>query len=232
MPPSRPEARGRGAPNPTVEVSTVEVSTPGVSTSASFADIERVLGTEQLRRLRDKLTAAATRPLPPGTTVDVRSASPDVVQSLFVRALPVAAGLDPTRADEVKSVLWVDGRNQLLVHLDQAKVALGDGFIDTHLVVQCDQTQRTSVVVTFVTSTAKRPSGFIVATEDRPRGPSVIVDAWGEALVALAWRAVIEVARVVAGTAGLDKFERQFVAANVEATTNALLITPMVPHRL
>lgn len=210
----------------------VEVTLPGVSTSASFADIERLLGAEQLRQLRDKLAASATRPLPPGTTVDVRSASPDVVQSLFVRALPLAAGLEPSRADEVASVLWVDGRNQLLVQLDQAKVALGDGFIDTHLVVQCDQTQRTSVVATFVTSTAKRPSGFIVATEDRPRGPRVIVDAWGEALVALAWRAVIEVARVVAGTAGTDKFERQFVAANVEATTNALLITPMVPHRL
>ena len=164
--------------------------------------------------------------------MDIRSASPDVVQSLFVRALPVAAGLDPSRAEEVATVLWVDGRNQLLVHLDQAKVALGDGYIDTYLVVECDQTQRTSVVATFVTSTGKRPAGFIVATEDRPRGPTVVVDAWGEALVALAWRAVIEVARVVAGTAGIDRFERQFVAANVEATTNALLVTPMVPHRL
>lgn len=178
------------------------------------------------------LPTSATRPLPPGTTVDIRSASPDVVQSLFVRALPVAAGLDPSRAEEVATVLWVDGRNQLLVHLDQAKVALGDGYIDTYLVVECDQTQRTSVVATFVTSTGKRPAGFIVATEDRPRGPTVVVDAWGEALVALAWRAVIEVARVVAGTAGIDRFERQFVAANVEATTNALLVTPMVPHRL
>ena len=174
--------------------------------------------------------ASNPRPLP-GTTGEVRRVALEVVQPLFLNGLVIAAGLDPVQLDEVPSVLWDSGTDRLLVHLAATKVTLGDGFVDVALVVECDQTRQTSVVVTLVTASSKRPAGFLVASEDRPRGPAVIVDNWGEALVALAWRALVEVARVTAGAVGRDRFDRPFVPSTVVATVDGLLVTPMVPFR-
>lgn len=174
----------------------------------------------------------------PGTTVDPRRLTLDGLRPLLVNGLVVAAGLDPVQvsgtgqADQVPSVLWDNGSDRLLVHLAGVKVALGDGFVEVFLVVECDQTRQSAIAVTLVTTSMRRPAGFLLASEDRPRGPAVIVDTWGEALLALAWRALVEVARVVAASAGRDQFDRPFVASTVVATPEALVITPMVPHLL
>jgi hypothetical protein len=175
-------------------------------------------------------------PLQPGQTVETRRASPDEVRRLFPTGLAVAAGYDPVALDpaspgKVAPILWDSGEDRLVVHIDRSSVAVGDGFIDTVIAVQCDETQLASVVATFVTATMNRPAGFIFATEDRPRGPALIVDRWGDALVALAWRALVHVAASIAGGGGRDAYDRAFVASTVIATPDGLLVVPMVPHR-
>jgi hypothetical protein len=174
--------------------------------------------------------------LEPGRTVDIRRATPDEVRPLFLIGLSVAAGydpvaLDPTSPGKVPAILWDSGEDRLVVRVDASNVRVGDGFIDTFVAVECDEIQLTSVVATFVTATMKRPAGFIFASEDRPRGPAIIVDRWGEALVALAWRALVHVAATIASGGGRDAYDRPFVASTVIATPDGLLVVPMVPHR-
>lgn len=149
----------------------------------------------------------------------------------FQRGLVIAAGLEPALTPTPPPpVLWSDGQSRLLVHLGRSRIALGDGHIDVLLSVECDQTDRTDVVCTFVTPRPERLGGFAFATEDAPRGPEAVVAVWGEALIALSWRALVEVARIVAGGAGVDAYERPFVPAAVVASPGALYVLPMPTH--
>lgn len=206
------------------------IGKPG-SPRVSLDDLTDILTPAQLKVIRARL-AAQRRPVKPGEFGEVRRAGADVVHGLYLAALSVAGGFDPVVTDPGTPILWELGLDRLLVHPADSKVVLGDGFVDVFLAVECDQTGRTSVVVTFVTATKDRPAGFIVAAEDRPRGPQVIANLWGEAIVALCWRALVETALAVAAEAGSDSFGRPFVPANVISTPDALVVTPMVPHRL
>ena len=93
--------------------------------------------------------------------------------------------------------------------------------------VSCDQTGDTQVHVTFVVGDQKRPAGLLAATEQRPRGPAVIVDAWGDNLVAYAWHVVIEVMTNVAGAAGRDLDGSRLVAVGVAVSGDEVRVTPM-----
>jgi hypothetical protein len=182
-----------------------------------------------LARLRPVLGVVDVKPGQPLPPVNL---DPKMLQSLLASALIVAAGLDPARtASPPPPVLWDDGKNRLLVHLVEARLNAGDGFVDLTVNVECDQTQRAPVTCTFVTSSPDRSGGFVWATEDRPRGPMAVVDVWGEALIALCWRALIEVARVGAGRAGTDTFGRPLIASTVVASPDGLQIVPMGAHR-
>jgi hypothetical protein len=163
-----------------------------------------------------------------GRVAETITINGDELQQLMRRSLVVAAGLDPARvADPPAPVLWDNGTSRLLVHLDGFEVRCGSGFVDVSLDVECDQTQRARVVTTFVTSSPDRPGGFVWAAENRPRGPGPVVLVWGDALVALSWRALVDVAVDAAGRSGVDKFGRDAIAATVVATREGLRIIPV-----
>jgi hypothetical protein len=221
--------RRRPTTHPVVDVADVD-ALRGIT----IDDLALVLDADQLKAVVDRLgEAGAVAPPQPGQTVGTHRVTPDVVSALFPRCVAVAAGIDPVRerSETFPPVLWDTGSDRLLVHVSQSKALLGDGFVDVQLVVQCDQTGFADVTVTLVTASSERPAGFVVATEDRPRGPEIVVNIWGEALVALAWRALVEVARLIATAAGRDQFDRPYVASTVVASPDALVVTPMVPHR-
>jgi hypothetical protein len=153
------------------------------------------------------------------------------LQNLLHNGLVIAAGLDPTlTASPPPPVLWSDGANRLLVHIARAQARLGEGFVDVTLPVQCDETGMASVICTFVTSTPDKPGGFVWACESRPRGPAVIVTLWGDPLVALAWRALVELSGTIASYAGRDRFDRPLVPGTVFAARDGLTVVPMAPH--
>ena len=153
-------------------------------------------------------------------------------RSRLTPALIVAAGLDRSKtSNPPPPILWDHGADRLLVHLADAEIECGDGVVDLALGVECDQTQRERVVCTFVTSSPKRPAGFTWASESRPRGSAVIVDVWGEALVALCWRALIEIVRIGASASGIDTFDRPLIASTVAATPDGFLVVPQAANR-
>jgi hypothetical protein len=230
----RRAGRRAGEPGARADDRVIEVGDLGDLRAVTLQDLAAVLDPDVLKVVTDRLgTGRPARTPQPGDTLDVRRVTADVVASLLPRCLAVAAGLDlvKQRGEEFPPVLWDTGLDRLLIDVNGSKLRLGDGFVDLFLAVECDQTGRTSVACTLVTASMKRPAGFLVATEERPRGPEVVVQVWGEALVALAWRTLVELAHVVASSTGRDQFDRPFVASTVVATPDALLVRPMVPHR-
>ncbi len=185
-------------------------------------------GITRLERLRDDTKDGKTRA---GQTTKPVFMPLDMVKRALRRSLLVAAGLDPVRTpDPIPPVLWDDGSNRLLVHLAEAEVNCGPSTIDLTIGVECDEIGHDRVVCTFVTSAIDRPAGFMWATESRPRGPAAVVEVWGEALVAVCWRALVEVAGQGAAATGNDSLGQPLLASTVVATPDGLAIVPMAAH--
>ena len=201
---------------------------------ADLADaLKDVLDPQQVKRVIARLrpVLGATN-VKPGQPVGALTLDTNHLQALLIPALIAAAGLDATRIDSPPPpILWDDGANRLLVHLDQAVLTFGDGIVDVAIGVECDQTGPAPVTCTFVTSSPDRPGGFVWASEDRPRGPAAVVELWGEALIGLCWRALVDVARSGAASAGTDTFDRALVASTVVASASGFHIIPMAAHR-
>lgn len=158
--------------------------------------------------------------------------NPELIRLAFSRALAIAAGFDPVRIDvgQPPPVLWDDGVNRLLVHLSDSQVSVSDGTIDVSVGVECDQVGRTKIVTTFVTSLPKRPAGFVFATETRPRGPLEVVQVWGDALVALCWRALVELTAHAATSLGTTAKGQPLVPGTVVATERGIVVVAQAPH--
>lgn len=168
----------------------------------------------------------------PGRTGEPTFLIVDQAQQMLTPSLITAAGLDRSKtADPPPPVLWEDGDRRLLVHLESAKLAFDHGVVDVSIDVECDQTQRQSVTCTFVTSSPERPAGFIWATESRPRGPAIIVEQWGDALIALCWRALVDLARLAAAGQGVDTFDQPLIASTVVASPDGFMVVPLAAHR-
>ena len=82
----------------------------------------------------------------------------------------------------------------------------------------------------FVVGDPKRPAGLLAVTEERPRGPDVVVDTWGEPIVAFCWHVVLQLATSLAAEAGLDEDGAALIPVALQATPEALVITPMARH--
>ncbi len=118
-----------------------------------------------------------------------------------VAARRAAGFFHPTQRTEV---VWVDGDNELEVNLATLHVKLADGLIGVIIPVCCDQVGSVEIEVILAVATAASPSGLYASSPQRPRGPAVIVDAWGEALVAFGWQCGVGLVSGIAGATGKD----------------------------
>jgi hypothetical protein len=178
-------------------------------------------------------------PLPPGrpsTPVPIDSKQAAQLVGIAAReAVLEAAGLPlPARASDLpRAVLWREGGDSLLVEVGQIRVETGDGLVSVAVPVRCDQIPRGSDVITvdFVLGTPERPTGMLVAATE-PRGPIVVVRRWGEALTALAWQALLDMAGGVARAAGSDRDGSPLVPTVLTATRAGLAVGPQARHEL
>jgi hypothetical protein len=201
-----------------------------------------ILTTEALQRSKiDPATVQhvveALGDLLPGHPVQAGSAAADrtlpatSLTSLIPSAAIVAAGLDPaTTALPAPAVLWTSGANRLLVKVAGVAAVLGDGTIVITVPVSCDQTGDTAVTVTFLMGTPDRPAGGLVTTEDHPRGPAIVVENWGEALVAFAWHTLVAATNALSGAAGGDFSGHSLITAAMTVNAAGLSVTPMAKH--
>lgn len=149
------------------------------------------------------------------------------VKLMRVAALRAAGMFRPTRRT---TIAWVDGPNQLAVVVAELDLVIGDGRVDVLVPVRCDQEEGT-VAVTFVTGAPDRPRGLYAATERRPRGPQLVVDTWGDHLVAFAWQCLLGLYSGMAGATGKDSRGNYLVPVEVTADGDGLVVVPMGRHR-
>ena len=164
-------------------------------------------------------------PLEPGTPAPPVDLEPGEAEALFPLAAMSAAGTNGDNA-----VVWREGERALLVRPARTRVAFGTGVVAVSLHVECDQVRQATVHVSFVVGDLERPAGLVAVTDGRPRGPAVVVDAWGESLVAFAWHVVLEVLVNVAGEAGRDLDGSRLVPIGFAVQRNRFQVTPMARH--
>jgi hypothetical protein len=167
-------------------------------------------------------------PVAAGTVVGAVHLSAEETAPLFASAGAVA-----TAVEEIESeapVLWREGERELLVRQADVSARFALGVVAVSIPVFCDQVGEAVVHVTFVIGDPSRPAGLLAGTEDRPRGPAAVVDAWGDSLVAFAWQVLIEVVANVAGEAGRDVDGSPLMPIGIGASAEGLFVVPMARH--
>ena len=182
--------------------------------------------TAECKRLLDivRRTCPDLLPVDPvgaGTVLPMIPVKTDEAARLFGPAASAAAGIDPLHGDPKSLVKWREGDRELLIMPSQVRVQFATGVIAVSIPCFCDQTQAALVHVSFVVGDPKQPAGLVAATDARPRGPAVIVDAWGDALVAYAG---------VAGEAGRDVDGSRLVPIGLAASGEGMFVVPMARH--
>jgi hypothetical protein len=178
--------------------------------------------------------------LPPGDVAAPVPIPADAASALLVTALrqsvatAVTGRIPPPDAQLPTTVLWEEGPDALLVFVGSSKVQIGDGEVTVSLPVRCDQLTRGSGVVTvhLAVGTPERPAGLLAATSTFPQGPPVVVRRWADALTALAWTALLEVARGVARHSGRDIDGTSLVPVALVASPQGLSVLPQARHTI
>lgn len=132
-------------------------------------------------------------------------------------------------------VVWVDGADSLLLVVDSIRVSTGEGLVSVDVDVLCDQLRaetgepRARVRIDLVVGTAARPTGLLAAATT-PHGPAVVVDRWHDALVALAWQALLDAAATLSAMAGSDSDGAGLIPTRWTASKAGLTIGPQARH--
>jgi hypothetical protein len=173
--------------------------------------------------LRDRAGRVRVPPVvtgvPPGTL-----ASP-----ISVNATELTGLLRGTATD--RKVVWSRAGSEVLVHVDGIEATLRDGAVAVTVPVETVQTGRVGLPVVFAMGTEDRDAGLLAATVARPPGPAAVVEPWGEAVQALAWQALLQVAVALAARAGTDRRGDPLAPAALRATAQAFVVVPQARHR-
>jgi hypothetical protein len=93
-----------------------------------------------------------------------------------------------------------------------------------------EQSGDAEVVISFAVGRPDAPTGLIMATEGLPRGPTVVVEKWGDQLVAAAWTALVEMSSGIAAAAGVDDQNQPLLPAALIADSKGITVTPQARH--
>lgn len=137
------------------------------------------------------------------------------------------------RADSPPTVVWVLGKDELLVLLDKTQLGCEAGIVTISLFVQCDEVRGAKRVdVQFAVGSPTRPSGLIMSTFDRVAAPPEIADTWSRSIIAFAWETLVTIATQLAAGVGRDSAKRPLVPATIAADRGVLLIGAMARNAL
>ena len=75
-------------------------------------------------------------------------------------------------------------------------------------------------------------AGLVAVTESLPRGPAVLADRWGDAVVAAAWRALLDTAHALALQAGVDTSGARLIPGAISSDGKTLSVVPQARHAI
>ncbi len=180
---------------------------------------------------RETGTVFADRPLAPGTVSTGVRLPPGALGPIVVGAARRASGV--RTAARRTEVVWAEGADELVVDPGGVTMETAHGAVVVAVPVACDQTgpRPVTVRVTFAVGADDRPAGLIAAATRVPEGPPVVVQRWGDALVAFAWSVVVGMVNSVAGATGVDRTGARLIAGEIIANPDGLTIVPLARHR-
>ena len=112
-----------------------------------------------------------------------------------------ADGTKPSEQAPSKAI-WVEGGDEVLVHLDSIQTRILDGMLLVSVDLESDQTGRATMVVPLALGGANDPAGLVAVTDQFPRGNGLLASRWGEALQAAVWATILGIASDHAGERG------------------------------
>jgi len=134
---------------------------------------------------------------------------------------PADGGTAPQQSPN--KVIWVEGGDEVLVHLDSVRTAILDGMILVSIDLETDQTGRTSMVVPFAVGRPNDPAGLVAVTEDFPSGNGVLASRWGRTLQTAAWSSLISLANEHAAERAAAPLGISAVKGTIALTAGAAL---------
>lgn len=99
------------------------------------------------------------------------------------------AGASPNKA------VWVEGGDEVLVHLDSTAVRILDKTLLVSVDLESDQTGRTPLVVALALGGSGDPAGLIATTDALPRGNGLLAARWGRVLQNAVWSSMLGLAQ-------------------------------------
>ncbi len=129
----------------------------------------------------------------PGPAIPDRLAGSVIAQHLRARLAGTPADGSRTPESTPAQVVWVDGGDEVLVHLASTTTQIVGQTVLVSIELECDQTGRTPLVVAFALPSSEE-GGLVLATDEYPRGNGLLASRWGQAVRAAAWSAMLTLA--------------------------------------
>lgn len=135
-------------------------------------------------------------------------------------------------SDDSPSVVWVRGDSELAVHAGRARVALGQGMLVVGVPVETDQTGPAEITVPLALGSSTLAAGLVMATPVRPDGPALLVEQWGDVIVAAVHRALLDLLTASTAAVGIDEDGQSLLPGAVATDGDTLVITPQARHAI
>lgn len=140
--------------------------------------------------------------------------------ALSVRLVGTPANGVPasTASPSPSQVIWVNGLNEVLVHLDSTQVRILDGLLLVSVDLETDQTGRTPLVCAYALGATGDQAGLVATTDEFPRGNGALAAAWGKPLQQAIWSSLLSLSSDHAA-------ERNQAPRGIFATAGALSLS-------
>jgi hypothetical protein len=164
----------------------------------------------------------------PGALQPVAALARGNAEELFRLALRRACGDEAPDAPE-RGVLWHDAGDSIVLYVSRSRLLTTERLIVVTIPIYTDQSAAAEVVMPFVTSAPDDGLGLMAAAETKPRGPAAVIDVFGDALVMVAWAALVETAAAWAAAAGRDAVGLALEPAGLAASKAGLVVHGQAP---
>jgi hypothetical protein len=104
------------------------------------------------------------------------------------------SALAPPGTPPPASVIWVDGGDEVVVHLNSTRVRILDRTLLVSVDLETDQTGRTPLIIALALGDAADPAGLIAVTDAHPRGNGLLAARWGRPLQNAVWASMLGLA--------------------------------------
>jgi hypothetical protein len=161
-------------------------------------------------------------PICPAPKIPDQFDGPALSKVLSVRLVGTPASGAMLSAPVGDKVIWIDGGDEVLVHLDSIQIRILDRMVLISIDLESDQSGRSPLIVSFALGNATDLAGLVAVTDEYPRGDGSLTARWGEAVQAALWSTLLGIAQDHAA-------ERGTTPLGISAASGALTLHADAP---